>query len=54
VELMDLDSAHIRVAEYLEHIPDMQVLQAQLHRAHELAREQAARAALPHRQGTRA
>jgi len=47
VELLDLDASNIRVAEYLEHIPDMQVLQAQLHRAHELAREQAARAALP-------
>lgn len=47
VELMDLDASHIRVAEYLAHIPDMKVLQTQLHRAVELARERAARAALP-------
>jgi len=46
VELLDLEASNIRVAEYLEHIPDMQVLQAQLHRAYELAREQTARAAL--------
>lgn len=47
VELMDLDAANIRVAEYLAHIPDIQVLQAQLHRAAELARERAAQAVLP-------
>ena len=42
VQLMDLGASHIRVAEYLAHIPDMDVLQAQLHRAVELARERAA------------
>lgn len=42
VRLMDMDAANIRVAEYLAHIPDMKVLQAQLHRAVELARERAA------------
>ncbi|WP_367027545.1 PDDEXK nuclease domain-containing protein [Methylococcus sp. ANG] len=47
VELMDLGASHIRVAEYLAHIPDMNLLQAQLHRAVELARERAARAVLP-------
>jgi len=46
VELMDLGSANIRVAEYLAHIPDMTVLQAQLHRAVLLARERAPRAVL--------
>ena len=43
VKLLDMDAANIRVAEYLAHIPDMQVLQAHLHRAVELARERAAR-----------
>lgn len=47
VELLDLGAANIRVAEYLAHIPDVNVLQTQLHRAVELARERAARAALP-------
>lgn len=47
VELMDLSASNIRVAEYLAHIPDMKVLQAQLHRAVQMARERAARAALP-------
>lgn len=42
VELMDLDAANIRVAEYLAHIPDMQLMQQQLHRAVQLARERAA------------
>jgi predicted nuclease of restriction endonuclease-like (RecB) superfamily len=46
VKLMDMDAANIRVAEYLAHIPDVKVLQAQLHRAVELARERAARAPL--------
>ena len=41
VELMDLGTSNIRVAEYLAHIPDMQVLRAQLHRAVNLARERA-------------
>jgi predicted nuclease of restriction endonuclease-like (RecB) superfamily len=44
VKLMDMDAANIRVAEYLAHIPDMKVLQAQLHRAVALARERALRA----------
>lgn len=47
VKLMDMDASNIRVAEYLAHIPDMKVLQTQLHRAVELARERAARSALP-------
>jgi len=47
VELLDLDAANIRVAEYLAHIPDIKVLQAQLRRARELARERTVRAALP-------
>ncbi len=42
VKLMDMEASNIRVAEYLAHIPDMKVLQAQLHRAVELARERAA------------
>lgn len=48
VELMDLSSANIRVAEYLAHIPDMKLMQAQLHRAVVLARERAACGQLPH------
>ena len=48
VELMDLSSANIRVAEYLDHIPDMKLMQAQLHRAVLLARERAAHGLLPH------
>jgi predicted nuclease of restriction endonuclease-like (RecB) superfamily len=47
VELMDLSASNIRVAEYLAHIPDMKVLQTQLHRAVQMARERAARTALP-------
>ncbi|MBI1904694.1 MAG: DUF1016 domain-containing protein [Rhodocyclales bacterium] len=47
VKLLDMDASNIRVAEYLAHIPDMKVLQTQLHRAVELARERAARSALP-------
>jgi hypothetical protein len=39
--------ANIRVAEYLAHIPDMEMLQAQLHRAVALAREHVAQARLP-------
>ena len=54
VELMDLSSANIRVAEYLDHMPDMKVMQAQLHRAAELARERAARGRLPHVAETKA
>jgi hypothetical protein len=48
VELIDLVSANIRVAEYLDKIPDMKLLQAQLHRIVQRAREQAAAGALPH------
>lgn len=39
VELMDLDNANIRVAQYRQQLPDSQLLQAQLHRAVQLARE---------------
>jgi len=39
VELLDLTAANIRVAEYMAHMPNMKVLQAQLHRAMELAQE---------------
>lgn len=46
VELMALESAGIRVAEYLARIPDMKLLQAQLHRAVEHARERAAQSLL--------
>jgi len=48
VELMDLDAAGIRVAEYLTHIPDLARLQAELHRAVLLAREHAQAGSLPH------
>jgi predicted nuclease of restriction endonuclease-like (RecB) superfamily len=47
VELLDLDASSIRVAEYLAHIPDTKVLQTQLHRAVELARERETWLALP-------
>lgn len=47
VQLLDMEASNIRVAEYLAHIPDMQVLQVQLHRAVELARERAAQGTLP-------
>ncbi|NMG15759.1 PDDEXK nuclease domain-containing protein [Aromatoleum bremense] len=50
VELMDLESAGIRVAEYLAQIPDMKLLQRQLHRAVEHARERAAQGLLTHQQ----
>lgn len=46
VELLDLGASNIRVAEYLAHIPDMKVLQAQLHRAVALARERAGQGVL--------
>ena len=48
VELLDLSSANIRVAEYLEKIPDMKLMQAQLHQSILRAREQAAIGTLPH------
>ena len=38
VELLDMDSANIRVAKYTKQLPDRQVLQAHLHRAVALAR----------------
>jgi predicted nuclease of restriction endonuclease-like (RecB) superfamily len=47
VELMDLSAANIRVAEYRDQIPDMKLMQAQLHRAVLLARERATQGALP-------
>ena len=43
VELMDLESAHIRVAQYLHALPDMALLQTQLHKVVQLARERQAR-----------
>lgn len=46
VELLDLGSANIRVAEYLDKIPDMQLLREQLHRSVQRAREQATQDAL--------
>lgn len=42
VELMDLGKSSIRVAEYIAHLPDMKLLQTQLHRAVLIARECAA------------
>ncbi len=47
VELMDLDSANIRVAQYLHALPELQVLQTQLHRVVQLARERQATLDLP-------
>lgn len=41
VELMDMGASNIHVAEYLAHIPDLKLLQAQLHRAVQVARERA-------------
>ena len=46
VKLMGLESAGIRVAEYLARIPDMKILQRQLHKAVEHARERAERGLL--------
>lgn len=43
VELMDLESANIRVAQYLHALPDVELLQTQLHRVVQLARERQAR-----------
>ncbi len=43
VELMDMHSAGIRVAEYVSKIPDAEALRQQLHRAVDRARERAAR-----------
>lgn len=48
VELLDLGQANIRVAEYLDKIPDMKLLQAQLHQIVLRAREQAVAKVLPH------
>lgn len=42
VKLLDLESRRIRVAEYLDQLPDVKLLQAQLHRAVLIARERAA------------
>lgn len=47
VELLDLESANIRVAEYRDKIPDVQLLQAHLHRIVQRARERARDGALP-------
>lgn len=48
VELLDLGSANIRVAEYMDKIPDMTQMREQLHRSVLRARERAAAGALPH------
>lgn len=48
VELLDLGSANIRVAEYRDKIPDLQLMQVQLHRVVALARERAAKGQLIH------
>lgn len=47
VELLDLNASNIRVAEYLAHIPDTALLQAQLHRAVLMASQRAEQVALP-------
>ena len=47
VELLDLGSANIRVAEYMDKIPDMKLLREQLHRSVQRAREQVVLGALP-------
>jgi hypothetical protein len=47
VELLDLESANIRVAQYLHALPDMQTLQTQLHRAVQSARQRQAASSLP-------
>lgn len=47
VELLDLGSANIRVAEYLDKIPDMKLLREQLHRSVQRAREQVVLGVLP-------
>lgn len=47
VELLDLGSANIRVAEYLDKIPDIKLLREQLHRSVQRARERATLGALP-------
>jgi hypothetical protein len=39
MDLMDLDGAQIRVAQYQHQLPDASLLQTQLHRAVQLARE---------------
>ena len=44
VELMDLGASNIHVAQYWAHMPDMQLLQAHLHKAVQLARERVAQA----------
>ena len=54
VELLDLDAANIRVAEYRAHIPDMALLQTQLHRAVLLARERAVQSDAPPLTGRKA
>ena len=54
VELLNLDAANIRVAEYRAHIPDMALLQAQLHRAVLLARERAVQSDAPPLTGRKA
>jgi len=48
IEVLQLDGSSIRVAEYLTELPDREALRIKLHQTIELARERAARAALPH------
>lgn len=43
VELLQLDDKSIRIAEYMTELPSLELLRSRLHRAIELAREQAAR-----------
>lgn len=47
IEVLQLDGSSIRVAEYLTELPDREALRTRLHQAIALAREQAARIALP-------
>ena len=50
VELLRLDAAGIRVAEYLTELPPQEMLQRKLHDAIRLAREQLARQVEPREQ----
>jgi len=47
IEVLQLEGSSIRVAEYLTELPEREALCARLHHAIAVAREQAARAALP-------
>ena len=41
VKLMDMHAANIKVAEYIAHLPELEKLQEQLHRAVKIAQERA-------------